>query len=204
MLLPTPLRGPNGDVVAIAQGPLSIGGFGGGSGGNNVSGESPDGRPRAERRAGARRGADADAGRPTRFASRSKDPDFISASQVAQAVNRELGDGSARARRSRRRSSVSVPEPVSHGDSRADGAARAAAGRQSTPSRASSSTSAPGTVVVGGAVRLGPAAVAHGNLSVRISTRLEVSQPTAFSRTATRPVVPQRERRCQRRHAASW
>jgi len=48
-----------------------------------------------------------------------------------------------------------------------------------------------GTIVMGGAVRLGPAAVAHGNLSVKISTRFEVSQPTEFSRTGTTAVVPQ-------------
>ena len=35
-LLPTPLRGPDGTIVALAQGPLSIGGFGGGKGGNSV------------------------------------------------------------------------------------------------------------------------------------------------------------------------
>src|SRR5262249_19086480 len=48
-----------------------------------------------------------------------------------------------------------------------------------------------GTVVVGGAVRLGPAAVAHGNLSVRISTRLEVSQPEPLSKNGVTAVVPQ-------------
>ncbi|MGE3507446.1 MAG: flagellar basal body P-ring protein FlgI, partial [Vicinamibacterales bacterium] len=47
-----------------------------------------------------------------------------------------------------------------------------------------------GTVVVGGAVRIGPAAVAHGNLSVRISTRFEVSQPPPLSRTGETKVVP--------------
>ena len=36
-LLPTPLRGPDGSIVALAQGPLSIGGFGGGGGGNAVA-----------------------------------------------------------------------------------------------------------------------------------------------------------------------
>ena len=35
-LLPTALRGPDGEVVALAQGPLSIGGFGGGGGGTSV------------------------------------------------------------------------------------------------------------------------------------------------------------------------
>src|SRR5438477_8156086 len=35
-LLPTSLRGPDGEIAVMAQGPLSIGGFGGGSGGTTV------------------------------------------------------------------------------------------------------------------------------------------------------------------------
>ena len=38
-----------------------------------------------------------------------------------------------------------------------------------------------GTVVVGGNVTLGPAAVAHGNLDVAIQTATEISQPAALS-----------------------
>jgi flagellar P-ring protein precursor FlgI len=49
-----------------------------------------------------------------------------------------------------------------------------------------------GTVVMGGDVRLGPAAVAHGALSVRIATQLEVSQPAPLSGGDT-TVVPQTE-----------
>ena len=50
-LLATALRGTNGEVYALAQGPLSIGGFGGGSGGNSVQvnhltvGRVPGGAP---------------------------------------------------------------------------------------------------------------------------------------------------------------
>jgi flagellar P-ring protein FlgI len=44
-------------------------------------------------------------------------------------------------------------------------------------------------VVLGGDVRIGPAAVAHGNLSVRISTQYNVSQPEAFS-TGRTTVTP--------------
>ena len=47
-----------------------------------------------------------------------------------------------------------------------------------------------GTVVVGSEVRLGPAAVAHGNLSVRISTKYNVSQPNPFSPGGETVVVP--------------
>jgi flagellar P-ring protein FlgI len=38
-----------------------------------------------------------------------------------------------------------------------------------------------GTIVIGGNVRVGPAAIAHGSLNVRIDTRLLVSQPAPFS-----------------------
>jgi flagellar P-ring protein precursor FlgI len=47
-----------------------------------------------------------------------------------------------------------------------------------------------GTVVMGGDVRIGAAAVAHGNLAVRISTQLQVSQPAPLSQGQT-TVVPQ-------------
>jgi flagellar P-ring protein FlgI len=49
-----------------------------------------------------------------------------------------------------------------------------------------------GTVVMGGDVRLGSAAVAHGNLSVRIATQYETSQPAPLSGGQT-TVVPQRQ-----------
>ena len=59
-----------------------------------------------------------------------------------------------------------------------------------------------GTVVVGGNVRIAAAAVAHGNLSVRISTQFEVSQPNAAvahrrdrGRAATRRSTCARARR---------
>ena len=45
-------------------------------------------------------------------------------------------------------------------------------------------------MVVGGQVRIGAAAVAHGSLSVRISTQFEVSQPSPFSKNGDTTVVP--------------
>jgi flagellar P-ring protein FlgI len=47
-----------------------------------------------------------------------------------------------------------------------------------------------GTVVLGGDVRIGPAAVAHGRLSVRIATQYDVSQPLPYSKGETK-VIPQ-------------
>ena len=57
-----------------------------------------------------------------------------------------------------------------------------------------------GTVVLGGDVRLGPAAVAHGRLSVRIATQYEVSQPAPFSGGKTE-VVPQTDVEVQENQA---
>jgi len=45
-----------------------------------------------------------------------------------------------------------------------------------------------GTVVVGGSVRLGPAAVAHGTISVAVAVTNEVSQPAPMSQGQTTPV----------------
>src|SRR5262249_37786102 len=49
------------------------------------------------------------------------------------------------------------------------------------------------TVVIGGNVQLGAAAVAHGNLSVRISTKYQVSQPNPLSQGGETKVVPQEQ-----------
>ncbi len=48
-----------------------------------------------------------------------------------------------------------------------------------------------GTVVVGADVRIGAAAVAHGNLSVKISTKYNVSQPAPMSKQGETIVTPE-------------
>jgi flagellar P-ring protein FlgI len=190
VLLPTPLRGPNGQVVAMAQGSLTLGGFGGGSGGNNVQvNHLTVGRVPSGALVNVEIAAQLP---PTDTISLSlKDPDFTSASQVAMAVNRELGEGSARVVDSATINvkvpgpyRTAIPELVARLEPLSvtvDAAARVVINERT------------GTVVVGGSVRLGPAAVAHGNLSVKISTRLEVSQPAPFSRNGDTAVVPQEE-----------
>jgi flagellar P-ring protein precursor FlgI len=181
-LLPTPLRGPDGSVVALAQGPLSIGGFGAGAGGTSVTvnhltvGRVP-------------RGALVQVGRPSAMPTDGvirlavNEPDFISARRIAAAINNELNADAARvvdagtvavAVPDRYRSSIPdlvarlEPLPVA-----VDSAARVVINERT------------GTVVLGGDVRLGPAAVAHGTLSVRIATELNVSQPAPFSQGQT-------------------
>lgn len=187
-LLPTPLRGPDGSVVAAAQGPLSIGGFGAAGGENSVAvnhltvGRVP-------------RGALVQAKRDTTLPKLEAlnlvlyEPDFVSARRVANAINTELGASTASVLDA---GTVHIQVPESYRAIIPDLLARLeplpvtmdVVARVVINERT-------GTVVLGGDVRIGPAAVAHGNLSVKISTEQTVSQPGAFSQgqTTTAPKV---------------
>ena len=189
-LLATPMHGPDGAVYVVAQGPLSIGGFGAGNDANSVSvnhltvGRVPNGglvesSPSFEW---------TDNGTVT-FSLRV--PDFMTATRLASVINVELGGGEATVLDPGTvvvtipdTYQASVPELVARLEPLqvdVDGPARVVINERT------------GTVVVGAGVQLGPAAVAHGNLSVRIATRFEVSQPTPFSRGGETVVVPQQE-----------
>lgn len=188
-LVPTSLRAPDGQAVAMAQGPLSIGGFGAGSGDNSVQvnhltvGRIPGGGLVQSARISAL---------PVTGAIRLglRDPDFISAGRVARAVNMELGVTAARVIDA---GAVTIDVPEQYRTSLPELIARLeplpitidVVARVVINERT-------GTVVMGGDVRLGPAAVAHGNLSVRIATQNEVSQPAPFSQGQT-TTVPQTE-----------
>jgi flagellar P-ring protein precursor FlgI len=185
-VMPTPLRRTDGTVVALAQGPLSIGGFGADAGASSVSvnhltvGRVPAG--------GLVQIARQTALPPLeRIAFALRDPDFVSARRVADAINIELGGEQALvedagtvvvsvppASRNAIASFVARLEPL---PVTIDQVARVAINERT------------GTVVLGGDVRIGPAAVAHGNLSVRIDTQYDVSQPAPFSNGQTQ-VVP--------------
>jgi flagellar P-ring protein FlgI len=188
-LMPTPLRGPDGRVVALAQGSLSIGGFGAGGNDNSVQvnhltvGRVPAGALVQEARAWT-----PPTGGVLRLALH--EPDFVSAGRVARVINDELGANAARVLDA---GSVAVMVPAEYQASLPDLIARL------EPLPVSLDVAArvvinerTGTVVMGGDVRLGPAAVAHGNLSVRIATQYEVSQPAPLS-TGQTTVVPQTE-----------
>lgn len=185
-LLPSPLRGPNGEIVALAQGPLSIGGFGGGTGSNSVQinhltvGRVPSG-------ALVQVGSGATLGTMDALFLTLRDPDFVSASRVAQAINRDLGVDAARVLDP---GTVSLQVPVTYRTNVAELMARIEVLPVDTDAVARVVINErTGTVVVGGHVRLGPAAVAHGNLSVLISTKLEVSQPAPLARTGETKVI---------------
>ena len=94
-LLATALHAPNGDVIGLAQGPLSVGGFGGGSGGTSVQvnhltvGRVPGGAIIENAIATSL---------PTATLTLAlHDPDFVTASNIAAAINTALGSQAAKA-----------------------------------------------------------------------------------------------------------
>jgi flagellar P-ring protein precursor FlgI len=178
-LLMTPLRGIDGEVYAIAQGNLVVSGFGvSGKDGSRISVNVPSaGR--------VPNGASVERAVPSNFATEPfvmlnlHTPDFTTAARLMEGVNKMLGEGTAQAidavsvrvaapaDPSQRISYVSALEviDIEPGDAPA---------RVIVNSRT-------GTVVIGAHVRVTPAAVAHGSLSVTITERLDVSQPNALA-----------------------
>jgi flagellar P-ring protein precursor FlgI len=182
-LIMTPLIGADGQVYAIAQGSLVVGGFG-------VSGK--DGSSIAVNVPSAGRvpnGATVEKEVPNGFTHEPyvmlnlHTPDFTTSARLAEGINKLLGEGTAQ---SMDGVSVKVAAPADPNQRIAylstleqiDIEPGEAPARVIVNSRT-------GTVVIGSHVRVMPAAVAHGSLSVTITERTGVSQPGAFSQGDT-------------------
>jgi flagellar P-ring protein precursor FlgI len=180
-LILTALNGPDGAVYAVGQGPVQAGGFSAGGAGSSVvkneptSGNVPGGGL-VEKPAPGSFGEG-----PIVF--QLKNPDFTTASRVAQAVDKELGGEQARAL-----DAASIEVKVSDGDKKDAVAfvARLEALQVEADQRAKIVVSErTGTVVLGEQVRIRPVAVAHGSLQIAVKESPAISQPNAFSRTGT-------------------
>jgi flagellar P-ring protein precursor FlgI len=181
-LIATPLKGADGRIYAMAQGNLIVGGAGASAGGSKVqinhlsAGRIPE-------------GATVEASVPTPLLEGNtvvlglNAADFNTARRVAQAINTAKGAGVAMARDGR---TVAVAVPADPGDrigfladienlpiELARPAARVVLNART------------GSVVLNESVTLGACAVAHGSLSVTISTTPSVSQPAPFSQGQT-------------------
>jgi flagellar P-ring protein precursor FlgI len=185
-LLMTPLRGADGEVYAVAQGPLSVGGF-------ILEGQAASvqkNHPTVGRIAsGATVEKEALGSVLCKGIARLllKNPDFNTARKIAKAVNQFVPDcaqpldGGA----------VQVvvpheqcPNPVAFLSEvglleiTPDNVARVVINERT------------GTVVVGNEVKVSTTAVAHGNLTVLISELPQVSQPDTYSYRGSTVVVP--------------
>ncbi len=187
-LLMAPLRGADGEVYAIAQGNLVVGGFGAqGRDGSRVSVNVPSvGR--------IPNGATVERALPDVFGAAGEitlnlhQNDFTTVSRMVAALNNAFGEGAARAVDG---VTVSVRAPTDAG-ARIGLLARIE-NLELTPGNAAAKVvvnSRTGTVVIGQQVRVGAAAISHGSLTVTIQEGISVSQPNAFAGGQT-VVAPQ-------------
>ncbi len=188
LLLFTTLHGPDGQIWATAQGPLENGGYSAGGRGNSVQVNHPT-TSRIPAGGIVERDGSVDLSRWTQISLLLRDPDFQTARDAADAVDRELGKGAALAIDSRR-IEIHIPHPGVDAVS----IMMAKVENLMVPVRPIAKVvvnERTGTIVMGQAVTLGACSVLHGNLSVVITTEFKVSQPSPFSATGQTQVVPQ-------------
>lgn len=190
-LLLTPLKGPDGNVYALAQGSVSIGGFTGGGGGTTVQKNHPT------------------AGKVPEGVTIEKDPNFMlgsgneikiflsrpdsaTAAEITKKINQALNseyastiDPSAvklKIPAEYRNKIVELITLIEGIDVFVDLPAKIVINERT------------GTVVIGDKVRIAPVAIAHGSLTIEIRTEYKVSQPRSFApEKAETVVVPQQD-----------
>ena len=189
VLLQTPLLGADNKVYAVAQGPVSVGGFsagGGGAGGATVTKNHPTtatiiGGALVEREIPATVVHDDGVELLLR------EPDFTSAARIAAAVNGTFTN-SAHAVDS---TEVRVQMPA--------GASASPVGfiahledievTPDMPARVIINERT-GTIVATAGIQISSCAVAQGNIVINVASTLDVSQPSPFSKTGTTEVTP--------------
>ncbi len=187
-LIMTPLKGPDGKVYAVAQGPVSTGGFSAqGASGSKVQKNFPtvafiSGGGLVEKEV------------PVQYSELPaldivlKTPDFTTAHKTAEAICNGVPGVSAHAVDAgtvrlevppeQRSEIVGLITQVENLEVKQDAIAKVVVNERT------------GTIVIGEHVRIAPVAVAHGSLTVEITEKPTVSQPLPFSKGTTK-VVPQ-------------
>lgn len=187
LLLVTPLLGADGEVYAVAQGALAVGGFSAeGDGASVTKGVPTSGR--------ITNGAIVEREVPFRLTDLGslrlslKNPDFTTASRVADAVNKTMRMKVAAAidpatvrvlvPDERQHDIVGLMTDIEQIQVQPDQPARVVIDEQS------------GVIVMGENVRINTVAIAQGNLTIRITETPQVSQPAPFSQGGETTIVP--------------
>lgn len=188
LLLITPLKGLDGKIYAVAQGPLTIGGF-------SASGEAATAQKNIATVGRIPNGAIVEREVPFRFNEQNfltinlSVQDFGTTMQVVNRVNAALGGPFASARDAAtvhlevppkyQGNMVPLMASLENLDISPDSKARVVVDEKT------------GTIVLGNDVRLSRVAVAHGNLQIVIAESQQVSQPGPFADNAETVVTPQ-------------
>ncbi len=193
-LLITPLRAPDNQVYAVAQGSLVIGGYSVGSSANAKVVNQPN-VGRIPLGALVERDASVDLASMNSLSLLLRDADFDTAREVATAINRELGGAAARVVDSRR---IEIPDVKSAASDVPTLMARIDDLTIHTkPAARVVVNERTGTVVMGGNVTISACSILHGNLSIQVTTQFQVSQPPPFSKSGQTTVVPETQVQAQ-------
>ncbi|MCR9072065.1 MAG: flagellar basal body P-ring protein FlgI [Alphaproteobacteria bacterium] len=186
-LLVTPLVGADGEVYAVAQGPVAVGAFSAQGQGASVTRGVPTGG-RIANGAIVEREIDFKLNRMETVRIALRNPDFTTSRRIAQAINAFVGGPIAQSVDSGtvrmlvpdayRNNAVALITDIEQLRVTPDNIAKVVIDEQT------------GVIVMGENVRINTVAIAQGNLTIRITETPQVSQPQPFSETGETTVVP--------------
>lgn len=186
-LLVTPLVGADGEVYAVAQGPVSASGFSAQGDAESVTRGVPT-RGHISNGAIVEREIDFDINKIETVRLSLRNPDFTTSRRIAQAINAFLGGPVAQ---STDPATVRIVIPESY---RQNAVALITDIEQLrvTPDVIAKVVidDTTGVIVMGENVRINSVAIAQGNLTIRITETAQVSQPQPFSETGETVTVP--------------
>ena len=190
LLIMTPLKGPDGQVYAVSQGPVLTGGFSaGGNGTAKVVNHPTVGRVPE----GALVEKSAPSSQPkSEVKLQLKNIDFGTASLIAAAINKKYSNLLLPPAEAQNGAVVTVKVPRSYATRPVEFIAELEEVTV-TPQQRSSRivvNERTGTIVMGKDVHVAPVAIMHGNLTVEVQTTYDVSQPAPLSNGQT-AVIPQ-------------
>lgn len=189
VLLQTPMFGADNKTYAVAQGPISVGGFSmgtGGGGGANVTKNHPT-VGTIVNGALVEREIPATIVHDNSIEFLLREPGFTTAARMATAINEKF-PGSAHALDA---TSIRVQLPENGADQVVDFLARIEAieVHPDAPARIIINERT-GTIVATARIKISNCAISQGNLIISIASSLEVSQPNPFSNTGQTVVTP--------------
>jgi flagellar P-ring protein precursor FlgI len=186
-LILTSLKGIDGQVYAVAQGSVSIGGISAGDTGNSVEINHPTvGR--------VPNGANVERVVATELAANNhltlvlRNEDFSTAAKLNTAINKKFGTGTSKAADGR---NIEVSLPTSYTDNRV-GFIAELENLRINPEKIAKIiiNERTGTIIMGREVRIGAVAISQGGVTIRIGTEYDVYQPAPLTNQKETAVVP--------------
>ena len=182
ILLMTPLKGADGQVYAVGQGAVSVGGFSVTGGGDSAQKNHPT-VGRVPLGATIERAIPYDLFASGQVRVVLREPDFVTVTRVQAAIDTMIGYGRAKAMDSASvilaldpemaNSPINLIAQLEELEIEPDATAKVVVNERT------------GTIIIGENVKVSTVALAHGNLNISIKTENEVSQPNALAQGQT-------------------